>query len=324
MSMALRLIYSRDIDKAGLDRQGLVRAEKAGELIRLRRGVYVPSADYLELPWWEQRLVHVDAVLGTGRQDHVLIQQSAAAVWGIPTIGRSLDVFVLARNGTHGRNRLGIRCHSRKLLEPLEQHRGYTTTSRAQTVVDLAAHCPFESAVPAMDHVLRADRRRGLPALDPAHVVALAEQLPIGKLRRVKQVLAFANPLAQSAGESYSRALMYLNHFPEPALQHPIFDSNGVRIAIVDFYWKDFRTVGEFDGSVKYSRNEYLAGRDPSTVLEEEKKREDRIRGTGAIMARWMWDALQPLAPDMPIGLVERLTDAGLPQDRWNTVWNGM
>ncbi|TJY72266.1 hypothetical protein E4J89_00775 [Arthrobacter sp. CAU 1506] len=194
--MALALIYTRDYDRAGLDRQLLVREEKSGRLTRIRRGVYVPSAEYRALPWWEQRLVHLDAVVGTRRSEQVLIQQSAAAIWGIPTIGRSFYVLVLARNGTHGRARAGVRHHARVLLEPVVRHNGFMVTSRAQTAVDIAAYCRFEEAIPVMDHVLRNDRGRGLRALEPEQLSRLAELLPAGRRRRFERVLSFADPLA--------------------------------------------------------------------------------------------------------------------------------
>lgn len=259
----MRLIYTRDIEIAGQDRHALAARARSGELIRLRRGVYAEAAPFEELPRWEQQRLHIDAVIGTSRRDRALIRQSAAAVWGIPVIRRAPLVHVLAPDGTHGRTRSGVVAQQCGLLEPLTMHGGYLVTSRAQTVIDIAANSPFADSVPAMDHVLRVDEPHGFAALDVERLRLLASTLPAGKRRRVEKVLAFANGSSQSAGESYSRALMYLNHFPEPKLQWPVDDPQGNRIGILDFYWPLQNLAGEFDGAVKYSRDAYLKGNGP-------------------------------------------------------------
>lgn len=206
--MTLRLTYSRDFENAGGDRRALARRATAGELFRLRPGVYVRADEFARLQWWEHRRLYIEAAVGTGRTDRILIDRSAAAVWGIPTIGNSMEVQLLATNGTHGRTRAGIRFRQIALLDPLETWDGYTVTSRAQTVVDIAAKSPFAHAVPAIDHVLRPDRARGLRALHRDELRELAQALPPSRKRRVERAIAFADPLAQSPDESYSRALM--------------------------------------------------------------------------------------------------------------------
>lgn len=107
--MTLRLTYSRDFENAGGDRRALARRATAGELFRLRPGVYVRADEFARLQWWEHRRLYIEAAVGTGRTDRILIDRSAAAVWGIPTIGNSMEVQLLATNGTHGRTRAGIR-----------------------------------------------------------------------------------------------------------------------------------------------------------------------------------------------------------------------
>ncbi|WP_262104064.1 hypothetical protein [Arthrobacter sp. Marseille-P9274] len=320
----MRLIYSRDVEIAGQDRHALAVKARIGKLIRLRRGVYAEAAPFEELPWWEQQRVRIDAVVGTGRRDRALIRQSAAALWGIPVIRRSPLVYVLARDGTHGRTRSGVAVQQCVLLEPLTTYGGYIVTSRAQTVIDIAANSPFAEAVPAMDHVLRVDDRHGLAALDVERLRFLASMLPPAKRRRVEKVLAFTNGAAQSAGESYSRALMYVNHFPEPQLQWPVDDPQGSRVGILDFFWPLQKLAGEFDGAVKYSRDAYLKGDTPAGAVVREKKREDRIRATGIRVSRWMWDDIWQPDSQEPPRLVSLLRQAGLPQDRWSQSWTNM
>jgi hypothetical protein len=70
--------------------------------------------------------------------------------------------------------------------------------------------------------------------------------------------------------------------------QQDIFDENGQFVARVDFCWKEQRTIGEFDGKIKYGKL-----RKPGQSLEDaifaEKLREDSLRDLGWQIVRWIW-----------------------------------
>jgi hypothetical protein len=51
------------------------------------------------------------------------------------------------------------------------------------------------------------------------------------------------------------------------------------------------RTVGEFDGQVKYGRL-LPPGQEPGDAVFAEKIREDEIRATGLAVVRWTWGDL--------------------------------
>jgi hypothetical protein len=59
----------------------------------------------------------------------------------------------------------------------------------------------------------------------------------------------------------------------------------------VDFCWDDQRTVGEFDGKIKYGRL-LKPGQPIEEVLFEEKRREDALRDLGWQIVRWLWAEL--------------------------------
>jgi len=66
----------------------------------------------------------------------------------------------------------------------------------------------------------------------------------------------------------------------------------------VDFGWPELRTVGEFDGLVKYGRL-LKPGQDPADVVVAEKLREDEIRDLDLRVIRWTWadiDHFDPVA----------------------------
>jgi len=74
---------------------------------------------------------------------------------------------------------------------------------------------------------------------------------------------------------------------PRPILQHDFFDKHG-RMT-VDFWWPEFRLIGEFDGAAKYLREEYSGEKSIAERLLDEKAREDRLRALDTTVVRWGW-----------------------------------
>jgi hypothetical protein len=144
---------------------------------------------------------------------------------------------------------------------------GLLVTCRIRTVLDLAAFTPFTEAAAPLDHVLRPDRARQLPALSKDQLEAgIGSNYSAAAGRRIRTAMAFAVPLSGSAGESYSRSRMHLAGFEAPVLQQAIYDADGL-VGYGDFHWKHARVVGEFDGVEKYVKPEFLNGRTPSQAV---------------------------------------------------------
>ena len=310
--MPITFMLSAQADLDGTSRRDLARKCAAGALVRLRRGIYVPAEQWQKLAPWERDRVRLAAVAGDHTPGRILIQQSAAAIWGLPTIGPQTKVMMLASGAAHGRSRGDLRWTDRRLLEPVTAVDGIPVTSRAQTVIDMAAYLPFEHAVPAMDHVLRIDHVQKLPALEQDDLRRLAQQLTIGtRQARAHRVIDFADARSESPGESYSRALIYRLGLPVPELQRELHGPDGRFLGRSDFYWEEENLVGEFDGAVKYGTalgGSLQPGRD---ALVREKRREDRIRATGVGFVRWTWsEAVRPSSH--PEGLLQILLRAGL------------
>lgn len=306
-------LFAADAEHNGTGRRSLALRCRSGELIRVRPGVYAETTVWQGLRNWERDRARITAAVAQGRGPRVLVQQSAAVMWGLPVIGGSREVMLLATDSSHGRRRGDLRWTGRQLLEPLSQLDGLLLTSRAQTVIDMAAYLPFDRAVAAMDHVLRSDPARNLPALEKDALQALAKHLPAqAKRTRAQRVIDFADSRAESPGESYSRAVMHRYGFPPPDLQYEFLSPDGRVIGRTDFYWKDQAVVGEFDGAVKYGSA--ADGTPPAwETLLREKRREDAIRATGAGVVRWAWaDIGKP--PHDPDGMVQMLIRAGLPR----------
>ena len=125
---------------------------------------------------------------------------------------------------------------------------GHPVTSLSRTVVDLARCLPYDQGVAVAD--------RGLAAgCDPS---MLAEHLDQARCwqgaPQARRVIAFADGRSESVGESFSRIRLRDAELPLPLLQYEVVDDNGLLIGRCDFVWPARRTVGEFDGLVKYGR----------------------------------------------------------------------
>lgn len=290
---ASALILTTDYARLGHDIRPLARRAAAGELRRIRQGVYVPAKEWDALKAWEQYPLLILAAAATLRVRTVFCRESSAALWGIPLLGTHTLVHACTADGSGGRSRAGVRRH---YVDPasMEEHRrsGLLVTSRVRTVLDLAAFGSFEQAVVALDHVLRPDRVQRLPALSKAELEEYTtKNYTAAAARRIRTVLEFANPDSGSPGESLSRAYMHLEGFRLPRLQTEVRDLKGLA-GYLDFEWPEDRVAGEFDGLVKYQKAEYLNGRSASDVVVAEKRREDRIRATGLRVIRWTWAEL--------------------------------
>jgi hypothetical protein len=190
-------------------------------------------------------------------------------------------------------------------------HRGgLSVTPLLQTAVDVMARSSFTKAVILADHLVNPLYFKGISTAKE-DLRSAAQSLRAGSRRRwVAGVIDFADAQSGSPGESLSRAQMHLLGFPKPELQVEFRDHDSF-VARTDFFWRDRRIIGEFDGDAKYLRDEYLAGLSAREVVLAEKKREDRLRALGFTVVRWDW----PLASE-PAKLRRKLVEAGLPLDR--------
>ncbi len=299
------LILVRHQNRTG-DGRALRRAADRGELRRLRSGAYVSAAIWDRLAEDDRRRLEA-AAMAEMHPGFVASHRSAAALWHVPTI-RPPDGLVHARvsEAAGSRTEHGVRKHA---AHDPDQHlavvNGVACTTLERTVLDVAATEPFDEAVVALDWALgqgiTKDRLR----------LVLEEWAPAYRRSRIEAAVAFADGASGSPGESVSRVLIADARLPAPILQHPFFDRRGL-IGYVDFWWPEFRLIGEFDGLKKYREAGLLAGRTPGQVVVAEKVREDRLRATTGHprVQRWIWPTLTTrgaLARDLQLAGLPRL-----------------
>ena len=252
-SMNEKVILAGELRRQGFSADEVVRMVRRGELCRLRRGAYVhPSVSSGDVHT-ELRESHMQLIGATLPQLHpraVLSHGSAAVIHGLPLFPAMLDTVHVTRDRQGGGVlRSTLRVHG-SLLRDVDRVvlDGIPVTSISRTIVDLARTVTYDQGVAVAD--------RGLAlGLDPS---MLADHLKQARswqgAPQARRVVGFADGLSESVGESFSRVRLSQAGLPRPTLQHEVFDDRGILIARCDFAWPERRTVGEFDGMVKYGR----------------------------------------------------------------------
>jgi len=220
----------------------------------------------------------------------VVSHHSALVMHGVPVWAADLAEVQLTRTSGRSGLKAGVRHHRGVLTQPdVTRVDGLIVTSIARALVESAGRTSFEAAVVSADAVLRSP---GVSEDDLRRLLEVTEYWPGGPT--IRSALAFADPLAESVGESRLRVLMSNEGLPAPVLQAMFEDGDGF-VARVDFYFPDQNTIVEFDGLVKYPDGSRAA-------LIREKVREDRLRGLGLEIVRLTWaDLAHPARTAMRI-----------------------
>jgi hypothetical protein len=289
-----RLTLSREVSTPG-ERAALFNRVRRGELVRLRRGVYVSAAAWAPLDPAERNRWESQAAVALAGRDIVISHHSAAALWRMPWFGQlptathTLDDFAKG-----GRSSFELIRHTVGIPEATERIDGVRVTTLARTVVDLCRAATFQQGVVIADAALRRTTHP-LPHLPRTSLTRehLAAELSLVHLRqgtaKARRVIDFADAAADRPGESLSRVNIALAGLSAPKLQVPLRGASGKQWT-VDFWWPQFNLIGEFDGDMKYTDAEFLRGRTPKQALIDEKRREDDLRAAGHGMSRWPWE----------------------------------
>ena len=291
----------------GFSHGDLGRLNRQGELTHLRRGAYASTASSdLSREDNHRRLIHATAPqLIDGS---VVSHGSAAVIHGLPVWAAAIErVHITRSRRGHGKRRSLVHAHCAPLDEVdivlVDQ---IPVTSLARTVLDLARTLPRDQAVALGDGALRLGLSPGLLASGLVRM----ERWP--GVRQARRAIDFLDARSESVGESVSRVRLHDDGLPAPDLQQDILGPNGEVIARADFLWRELRTVGEFDGKVKYGRL-LKPGQSAEQVVFDEKVREDLIRDCGLQVARWIWrDLYRPgVIPDRVLRAFARANPGG-------------
>jgi hypothetical protein len=285
------IVLTDRLVRQGFSRDEIGRLLRTGDLERIRRGAYRPAPDTPPTPTELHRQL-IAATVPQLRADAVISHQSAAVLHSLPVWTADLASVHLTRprSSGGGKKRSLVILHANPLgPADVAEVDGIPVTSLARTVFDIARTLPFDRAVAAGDRALVL----GMP------ITLLSEMLDerrrwlgIGGARRVA---GFIDGRAESPGESVSRVRCHEFGLPAPTPQLSVYRDTRC-VARCDLGWEEFRTVGEFDGLVKY---EELLKPDESAsdVVIREKRREDLLRQLGWQVVRWVWSDLRRFGP---------------------------
>ena len=266
----------------------------------VRRGHYYEPVDLGDVPQWEKELAEhrrsIHAVMKLLHAKPVAVShQSALVLHKVPVWQADLSTVHVTRvDGKNGRAVPGLDQHASVVpADDIVNIGGLAVASPARAVVEAACVLEFESAVVSADAALAA----GL--ITRAQAARLLETIRFWPgSASARAALHFADPRSESVGESRLRVLFDRQGLPAPETQVSLTDRRGKFVARVDFYFREYGVVVEFDGLVKY--------RDAAAdVVVAEKRREDRLRERGLIVVRVIWDDL-----DTPEFTAQRARDA--------------
>jgi hypothetical protein len=238
--------------QAGVSPAAIRARVKRGDLIRPGRGFYATrsvATQVLSHPQGDR--LFAAAVALAGRGQHVLAShETAALIHGIDLLDRpGVDVTLTRPQGTgsaEGRPGVVIKL-ARVPPRQATTRYGLPVTSVARTVVDIARTSPVRAGVVTADSALRLKltTREELRA-----VLATCRRWP--GVTRAADVVEFADRLSESALESITRVAFRELGLPPPELQVRVGGEHG-EIGRADFFWKQFSTIAEADGALKYA-----------------------------------------------------------------------
>ena len=266
-------------------------AVREGALVRLRRGFYAPADIYATANTAGKHVLHARAAIASQRGRVALTGVSAAALHGFDIYDTSLDMVHLVRldNGST-RTEAGIVHHGsrRAIDDELGLYEGVLASVPARAVWEVACRSSLEGGVVTADSALHQ-----MPALKEA-LDEMHERFALfpGSVKG-RTVIRLTDGRSDSPGESVTRVQYYRYGIPMPDLQFDVFDDRGVLIGTADFYWDDFRHLGEFDGKIKYQKL-LRPGESPSDCVFREKRREDAMRADLRGMSRFVWFDVMP------------------------------
>lgn len=190
----------------------LYRAYRAGELVRLAEGVFIPATTWDGLSPDDRFLTRIHAVAQAFEAPLVFSHLSAAALWRLPMIGSWPEKpEVVVGRGVVGASRHGYTARRYEVPTP-DEIDGVLVTPLARTLIDVGRSRPLAVSVAMVD----AGRAvRGIPRAE-LHRLNRSLASPRGA-RRCSDAIALSDAGSGSPGESLSRVTMHGLGLPAPS-----------------------------------------------------------------------------------------------------------
>lgn len=255
---------------------------RSGEWERVLRGTYLcPTAGDRHARAQERALAQIAGLAARSSVPPVFSHVSAALLWGLTLWKVPARPEVVLRFAGTGRDLDVVRHRQHLPDDHVVEIAGVRVTDLERTTIDCVAQLTPLAGLVLADSALAAGARPGL----------LADLVAQGRgtrgIARVRHVLRFADPGAESAYESASRFVLLRAGLPVPKTQVPVTTRLGTTWS--DWGWPDLGILGEYDGRAKYSDTDALIA---------EKRRQDAILDAGHRLVRVVRQDLT--GPDLP------------------------
>ena len=300
-----RVFRRSDLISWGLPGDTVVPMLRRDWWVRLHHGVYADSRDaHADPSTPEGHLLRVAASIRALTEPAYAFGASAALLHGLALPRDLVDVVHLVRPlGREGRS-LTRRISATDHLSPARvttyqltpddvlERDGIPTVTASLAAVSASVGCSPDWAVAVLDSAAW----ESAPRIDEmrAHAARLQHLAGIGNVRAA---LSLVRSGAQTPLESLSRLRLVRCGLPEPRLQVPFYDAQGL-IGIVDMYFEELGVIGEADGMLKYQTRDDLI---------HEKRREDRLRRSNPVV-RWDWERMWT----DPAGVAQQIREAAI------------
>lgn len=231
------LVSYTQLVEAGCSRPQLRNLLRTGRLRRIARGIYAVRR-VVDLP------LRVRGLLSTLPPEAAASHATAAALYGadLPVGDGRVEILVPWHRDVAPRPGLLVR---RAAMEPTDVVviGGLRRTVPGRTAVDLGRTRPLVEGVVAIDALLH------VTGCTVVHVApALAAATGLRGVRRARQAMALAEPLAESVMETALRLVLLLGGLPRPTPQLVVLDQSGGFVARVDLGYPETRLALEYDG----------------------------------------------------------------------------
>jgi hypothetical protein len=227
------------------------------------------------------RLIHIAAAVAVAGPGAAASYADAALLHGLHLLRRPPELIAITSPAGHERLRTGtpaVRIRVAPLPAGQVTVRGLVpVTSVARTVTDLARTSPFRSGVVVADSALHA---RKTTVAELRAVLSSCGHWP--GTTRASEVIGFADGRSESPFESISRVAFRDGGLPPPDLQVWVGGEGGP-VGRADFLWREFRTIAEADGALKYA--------DPDRARQQLRRDAD-LREAGFEVVHFSWAEL--------------------------------
>lgn len=269
---------------AGITSAQFRSLSRAGDLVRVRRGVYATRSAMQAArtdPRQGQALRVATARAHVGR-DAVASHQSAAVLHGIDLLrspGEGAVWLTRPPGLNHNPRQDEVHLYSAQLPgNHVTALYGVPLTTATRTVIDLARSLTFMEGVVAVDSALRLGKTTDLGLAD---ILRACARWPGAD--RARRAATFGNADAGSVLESCARVVFAEAGLPAPVLQAAIATADAEFIARVDFCWPAYQVIAEADGMAKYD--------DPRRARAQ-IMRDIRLRDAGYKVVHFTWQEL--------------------------------